>query len=309
TVAPTVAVTIDDTALKIGDVATVTFTFSEVPSNFSATDVTYDTTSATLGTITATGNPLVFTASLTPIASITDTTNIITVGTAWQDPAGNAPAASSDSPNYTVDTVAPTVAVTIDDTALNIADVATVIFTFSKVPSNFSATDVTYDTTSATLGTITATGNPLVFTASLTPIASITDTTNIITVGTAWQDPAGNAPAASSDSPNYTVDTVAPTVTVNVVDTSLNNADPVSLVTFTFTEATSDFTIADVTAVGGAVTGLTGSGTTYQATFTATLGFTGTGSVSVTVGSYTDPAGNTGAAGSDNVAISRPNDT
>src|SRR5438034_21580 len=56
--APIVAVTIDDTALKIGDVATVTFTFSEVPSNFSATDVTYDTTSATLGTITATGNPL-----------------------------------------------------------------------------------------------------------------------------------------------------------------------------------------------------------------------------------------------------------
>ena len=102
-------------------------------------------------------------------------------------------AAASNSVNYTVDTVRPTVSIGINDTALKIGDVATVTFTFSEVPSNFSAADVTYDTTSATLGAITATGNPLVFTASLTPDASITDTTNIITVGTAWQDPAGNA--------------------------------------------------------------------------------------------------------------------
>ncbi|MER9587036.1 Ig-like domain-containing protein [Mesorhizobium sp. M0276] len=98
-------------------------------------------------------------------------------------------------------------------------------------------------------------------------------------------------------------------MTVNIVDASLNNADPTSVVTFTFTEVTSDFTLADVTAVGGTVTGLTGSGTTYQATFTAASGFTGTGSVSVTAGSYADPAGNTGAAGSDNVSISLPNDS
>src|SRR6185369_1320118 len=115
-------------------------------------DVAYDTASSTLGAITATGNPLVFTAMLTAKANIEDATNIITLGTAWQDPAGNAPASASDSPNYSVDTIRPTVAVSIDDTALKIGDTATVTFTFSEVPTNFSAADVTYDTTSATLG-------------------------------------------------------------------------------------------------------------------------------------------------------------
>ena len=38
TIRPTVSIGISDTALTVGDVATVTFTFSEVPSNFTAAD-------------------------------------------------------------------------------------------------------------------------------------------------------------------------------------------------------------------------------------------------------------------------------
>ena len=48
---------------------------------------------------------------------------------------------------------------------------------------------------------------------------------------------------------------------------------------------------------------------TYTATFTADDGFTGTGSVSVAAGSYTDAAGNPGGAGSDTVAIDTQNPT
>src|SRR5205814_5998371 len=47
----------------------------------------------------------------------------------------------------------------------------------------------------------------------------------------------------------------------------------------------------------------------YTATFTATDGFAGTGSVSVTAGSYTDAAFNAGGAGSDTMAIDRVNPT
>ncbi|MER8903126.1 adhesin, partial [Mesorhizobium sp. M0772] len=47
----------------------------------------------------------------------------------------------------------------------------------------------------------------------------------------------------------------------------------------------------------------------FTATFTADDGFAGQGSVSVTAGSYTDTAGNTGSAGSDTVAIDRENPT
>ena len=97
--------------------ATVTFTFSEAPVGFSAADVTYDSSSATLGTLTATADPLVYTASLTPIAATHDAVNVITVGTGWTDAQGNAPSSASTSPNYTIDTVQPSVVVTLDDAA------------------------------------------------------------------------------------------------------------------------------------------------------------------------------------------------
>ena len=55
------------------------------------------------------------------------------------------------------------------------------------------------------------------------------------------------------------------------------------MVTFTFSEAPVDFTAADITAVGGTVSGLTltADPLVYTATFTATDGFSGTGSVTV----------------------------
>ncbi len=58
------------------------------------------------------------------------------------------------------------------------------------------------------LSAVAATGNPLVFTATFTPTAGVNDTSNVITVDAAWTDAVGNAPAGSSSSANYTVDTV-----------------------------------------------------------------------------------------------------
>ena len=104
-----------------------------------------------------------------------------------------------------------------------------------------------------------------------------------------------------------TIDTLNPTVAVNIVDASLNDGDSSSQVTFTFSEAPVGFTAADIMAVGGTVTGLTATADplVYTATFTAIDGFTGTGSVTVAAGSYTDAAGNPGGAGSDTVPIDR----
>src|SRR4030095_17111499 len=73
--------------------------------------------------------------------------------------------------------------------------------------------------------------------------------------------------AAASDT--VTIDTANPTVAVNIVDSSLSDSDPTSTVTFTFSEATTDFTAGDLTVVGGTITGFTGSGTRYSATLTA----------------------------------------
>ena len=65
------------------------------------------------------------------------------------------------------------------------------------------------------------------------------------------------------------------TVVVAIADPPLNDSDTTSTVTFTFSEAPTNFTEADITAVGGTVTAITGSGTSYTATFTAANDFAG----------------------------------
>ena len=101
------------------------------------------------------------------------------------------------------------------------------------------------------------------------------------------------------------LDTTPPSVVVNIVDSVLNNGDPVSDVTFTFSEVPSGFTVDDITVAGGTLSGLTATSDplVWTATFTATGNFSGTGSVTVAGGSYTDASGNLGTGGSDTVPI------
>lgn len=248
---PTIAVTLDDSALKVGDTATVTFTFSEAPTSFDATDVTVG--GGAIGAVSATGNPLVFEATLTPTDLTEDATNVITVGTSWTDSAGNAPASSTDSDNYTVDTVRPTVAVTMSDYALKIADTAVITTTFSEAPSNFTVDDITAP--NGALSEFTVTGNPLVYTVTFTPTAGTTDLTNVVTIGTAWSDAATNAPLATSDSTNYTIDLVAPTVTLTHAhgDLFVRDADS-DTITATFVDA-GGLTGTPMITIGAAVVG------------------------------------------------------
>ena len=74
--------------------------------------------------------------------------------------------------------------------------------------------------------------------------------------------------------------------------------------TFTFSEAPANFDASDITPVGGTISGFTATANplVYTAIFTATDGFSGTGSVTVGT-AWHDAAGNAGVGGSDNVSI------
>ncbi|MER9146959.1 Ig-like domain-containing protein, partial [Mesorhizobium sp. M0871] len=301
TLRPTATIVVADAALQAGETSLVTITFSEAVSGFANGDLSI--ANGTLTAVSSGDSGVTWTATFTPTANIEDTTNLITLANASvADLAGNTNSGTTDSNNYAIDTLRPTVSIGINDTALTAGDVATVTFTFSEVPSNFTAADVTYDTTSATLGTITATANSKVFTATLTPLASITDTTNVITVGTVWQDPAGNAPTASSNSVNYTVNTADSTPpTVTITSTPLGNTiGNTSTVTFQFSETVTGFDPSSATDVTLTRSTLSNIIHVDGDTWTATLTRTANGSVKVDViaGSYTDSALNPGAAGS-----------
>ncbi|MES0064156.1 Ig-like domain-containing protein, partial [Mesorhizobium sp. M0041] len=99
-------------------------------------------------------------------------------------------------------------------------------------------------------------------------------------------------------------------VSVNIVDSSLNDGDNNSVVTFTFTGPVTGFTLDDVTATHGTLSNFVMiDASHYTAKFTAADGFNGDGSVSVTAGGYTDAAGNAGAGGGDTVAVDTANPT
>ncbi|HSV77930.1 MAG TPA: Ig-like domain-containing protein, partial [Ramlibacter sp.] len=242
TKAPVVAsVTMSDTALKIGDTSTVSIAFSEAVTSFSNADVTVE--NGTLDTLTSSAGGLTWTATFTPSSNMEDATNTVTVAAAYTDAAGNG-GSGSTSPNYTVDTKAPSLAITLSDTALTAGETATVTFTFSEKPVNFSSADVSYDTANGSLTglaeNLTADPSGKVWTATFTPTANISDTTNTISVGTAWEDLAGNSAGAGSSSGNFTINTVAaPTATIAVMGISGNRTQ----VTVTFSQAVSTATL------------------------------------------------------------------
>ncbi|MFX5578672.1 Ig-like domain-containing protein, partial [Acinetobacter baumannii] len=74
--------------------------------------------------------------------------------------------------------------------------------------------------------------------------------------------------------PVFLVDTVTPTAAVAVSSADVNLVHNTARVTFTFSQAPSDFNLGHTSAVGGTLGPLTASpdGKTYTATFTANAG-------------------------------------
>ena len=108
TLAPTLSITSDKEALKSGETATITFTFSEDPATSFAWDGTAGDIAVTGGTLTAiSGSGLTRTATFTPTASLASGSASITVaGASYLDAAGNNGGAGT-SPSISLDTLAP----------------------------------------------------------------------------------------------------------------------------------------------------------------------------------------------------------
>ena len=290
TLAPTVSITSNKSALKSGEAATISFTFSEDPlATFTVADIT--TTGGILSGLSTTG--LVRTATFTPTAALVSGAASITVGSGSYTDAALNPGGAGTSPSITIDTLAPTVAITSNKSALKSGEAATISFIFSEDPlATFTAADIV--TTGGTLSGLSSTG--LVRTATFTPTAGLASGAASITVGSGSYTDAALNPGAAGTTPSITIDTLAPTVAITS-STSTLVAGQTALITFTFSEDPgTSFAAADISTTGGTLGVLSGNGTVRTATFTPTVS-SGTASVTVGSGSYTDAALNAGNAG------------
>jgi hypothetical protein len=116
---PSIIISSNDSALKAGETATISFTLSESSSDFASSDIAVS--GGTLGTLSGSGNS--YSATFTPTTNSTANAIASVASTKFTDAAGNANTDASDSDNIvtmTVDTlpnVSPTGLVKIVGTA------------------------------------------------------------------------------------------------------------------------------------------------------------------------------------------------
>jgi VCBS repeat-containing protein len=201
------------------------------------------------------------------------------------------------STTFTLDTTRPTVAIASTTSTLKAAETATITFTLSEASTNFVVSDITVS--GGTLSGFSGSGTS--YTATFTPTANST-TNGVISVASGtFSDAAGNTNNDGADANNsvtLTVDTIRPTVAISS-NVSTLKAGETATITFSLSEASTNFAVGDITVSGGTVSGFSGSGTSYTATFTPTANSTTNGVISVASGTFSDAAGNTNNDGAD----------
>jgi len=91
-------------------------------------------------------------------------------------------------------------------------------------------------------------------------------------------------------------DTMAPGVSITRAGGGTLGVGDTDTITFTLTEAATDFTMDDITVTGGTLSEFTGSGTSYTATLTPAANASGNATINIAAGTFTDAAANANTA-------------
>ncbi|PVE05550.1 hypothetical protein H663_020385, partial [Limnohabitans planktonicus II-D5] len=217
--APTASIALSDNALKAGESATVTITFSEKVKDFSNADITAP--NGALSTFTASTDGLIWTATFTPATDTEAASNTLSLGTAYTDEAGNAGTVATAT--YAVDTQAPSFTVKLDDASnsgalsdrLTHIDMPTISGTGTKddvILVTMPGTNEVLSTTVAADGTWSVTPSLVIASGNVSIMAI---------------DPAGNSSAAQT-LPLLIDASIATPVISLISDTGSNNTDKVT---------------------------------------------------------------------------------
>jgi len=197
---PTATIVVAGTSLIVEETSLVTITFSEAVTGFTNADLTV--ANGSLSAVSSNDGGVTFTATLTPSVSTTDATNVITLdNTGVTDGFGNAGTGTTNSNNYAIDTERPTATIVVADSSLIVGETSLVTITFREAIIGFTNADLSV--ANGSLSAVSSNDGGVTFTATLTPSASTTDATNVITLdNTGVSDTAGNAGTGTTDSNN-----------------------------------------------------------------------------------------------------------
>jgi len=299
-----------DNATSVAVNANIVLNFSEAvdaeSGNITIKKTSDNTTVATIGVtsglVTGSGTS---TITINPSSDFSGSTEyyVLIDSTAFDDAAGNSYAgiSSTTALSFTtvvVDSTAPTMTITAAEVSDgDSSDDATLSLTFtsSEATSNFAVGDISV--ANATLSSFSAVSST-VYTATLTPSAAGAVTVDV--ASGAFTDAAGNNnTAASQFNWTYAPDTTAPTMTITAAEVSDGDSsdDATLSLTFTSSEATSNFAVGDISVANATLSSFSAvSSTVYTATLTPSAA--GAVTVDVASGAFTDAAGNNNTAAS-----------
>ena len=301
--APTIALSSPSATLTNTGPVTYNVTYSDLNFNSStlaAGNITLNTTGTATASVGVSGSGLTRTVTLSSITGNGTLGITIAAGTAT-DLAGNPAPASGASATFTVDNVAPTIAISPPSATITNTGPITYTVTYADAAFNAStlgAGDVSLDTSgSATASGVAVTGSGLTRTVTLSGITGNGTLGISIAAGTAT-DLAGNHAPASGASATFVVDNTPPTLTISPPSATITNTGPI---TYTVTYADAAFN-ASTLAVGDISLNTSGSATASGVAVTGSgltrtvilSGITGTGTlgISIAAGTATDLAGN-----------------
>ncbi|MCW8331524.1 Ig-like domain-containing protein, partial [Photobacterium sp. SDRW27] len=285
TVAPTVIIGSDQTELKAGETASLTFILSEASSDFAVGDITV--VGGSLSGFSGSGTS--YSATFTPDADRTAAATIDVAGSTFTDSAGNDNTAATQL-SISLDTVLPGISIASDKPSLKAGETASLSFILSEASSDFADGDITV--VGGSLSGFSGSGTS--YSAMFTPDNDRTAAATIDVAANAFTDSAGNNNTAATQL-SISLDTVLPGISIASDKPSLKAGETANL-SFTLSEASSDFSVSDITVVGGSLSGFSGSGTSYSAMFTPDNDRTAAATIDVAANAFTDSAGNNNTA-------------
>ena len=203
------------------------------------------------------------------------------------------------------DATAPTATISPADGASGVTANSNITITFDEAILDTSGAAISDPTSLITLKDSNASGTDIAFSASINSaktIITINPTSDFSSSQTIYvaigsvEDAAGNE-TSSSNATFTAADINAPTMTITAAEVSDGGSsdDATLSLTFTSSEATSNFASGDITVTNGAISSFTAvSSTVYTATFTPTAA--GVTTIDVASGTFTDAAGNNNTA-------------
>ncbi len=221
---PTATVVVDDAALRIGETATVTITFTEAVTGFSNADLAV--ANGTLTAVSSSDGGVTWTATLTPDAPVEDASNVITLDLGGvADLAGNAGAGSATSNNYAIDTVPPVPTITLDanitaDDVIDVGEASVNVVITGTVGGDARVGDtVTLTVNSKTFTGLVLADKTFSITVDGATLAEGTSVSGTVAASITTTDAAGNSGSAS-DTEDYTIDRTDPGYEVRLFTSS-----------------------------------------------------------------------------------------